>query len=316
MPDLDLATQPNDAFFKEVFSDPGRAAAFFRSHLPPEITTQVDWPLLALVPGSFVQTDLQQTHSDLLFSVPAGGRNLNLYLLFEHQSTVDPLLRLRLLGYMLEIMRSQVEIHGLPAPPVLAFVLHQGPDTWTVSEEFGDLFDLKGSLAEALGPYLPKFRHALLDLTRFDPAKEEDDRQIRVVLQLMKLARTKELLQFFGWLAEWKQVVSELPGDLLRLLLLYALHADSKLDVKQVSHKLQDNPQLQNSAMSIASKLIAEGREEGIEKGLWMGNVQMIQRFMEQTPTARAELETWPLDQLKARFAELEQEYAKRFKQA
>lgn len=62
--------------------------------------------------------------------------------------------------------------------------------------------------------------------------------------------------------------------------------------------------------MSIASKLIAEGREEG----LWIGRIEMIQRFIGQSPTPRSELETWSLEQLQALFAELEQEYAKRFK--
>ena len=32
---------PNDAFFKEMFSDPPRAIAFFQSHLPPAIVAKV-----------------------------------------------------------------------------------------------------------------------------------------------------------------------------------------------------------------------------------------------------------------------------------
>jgi hypothetical protein len=43
---------------------------------------------------------------------------------------------------------------------------------------------------------------------------------MRVVLQLMKLARQKELLRFFQWLAGIS--AKELPDNLLGLMLLYA----------------------------------------------------------------------------------------------
>jgi hypothetical protein len=40
--DIDLSTHPNDGYFKTVFSDPERAALFFRSHLPREHAAQID----------------------------------------------------------------------------------------------------------------------------------------------------------------------------------------------------------------------------------------------------------------------------------
>jgi predicted transposase YdaD len=87
--DIDLSTHPNDGYFKAVFSDPAHAAMFFQSHLPPALVARIDWPSLKLVPGSYVKQSLQQAHSDLLFSASAGGRETLLYLLFEHQTTVD-----------------------------------------------------------------------------------------------------------------------------------------------------------------------------------------------------------------------------------
>ena len=108
----------------------------------------------------------------------------------------------------------------MPLPPVLTFVFHQGPDAWNVSTAFEDLFELPEEASAALLPFLPKFHHALLDLTRFDPTTGEDDARLRAVLQLMKLARRKELLRFFQWLAAYS--ASELPDNLLGLMLLFA----------------------------------------------------------------------------------------------
>lgn len=90
---------------------------------------------------------------------------------------------------------------------------------------------MPGDGAADLLPFLPKFHHALLDLTRSDPATEEDDTRLRVVLELMKLARQKKLLRFSQWLAAVP--ANNLPDNLLSLMLLYALHADSDLDAEK-----------------------------------------------------------------------------------
>ena len=208
---LNLATHPHDAFFKEIFSNPEDAIAFFRSHLPVEIVRFCDWNSLEVLPGSFVKSTLQQTHSDLLFSVqmqsitsnatngePQHTEECLLYLLFEHQSSVDQAMPLRLLSYMVQIYLSHHEKRGLPLPPVIGFVLHQGPDKWTVSQQFCDLFDIPQS--SPLRPFLPTFDHGLLDLSQFDPALNEQEPGVRIVLQLMKFARDKRLLEFFDWL--------------------------------------------------------------------------------------------------------------------
>ena len=90
---------------------------------------------------------------------------------------------------------------------------------------FEDLFQLPEATVPDLLPYLPKFRHALLDLSCFEPGSMESETLLRVVLQLMKLVRKREILRFFEWLAQFP--AKTLPDDLLGLMLLYALHADS-----------------------------------------------------------------------------------------
>ena len=191
MDELEFHTQPNDAYFKAVFSDLRLARPFFKRRLPQELSTQMDWSTLALKPGSYVKRSLQQSQSDLLFSVRMGEQSVLLYLLFEHQTTVDPTMRLRLLGYMLEILQTHQREHGLPLPAVLPLVLNQGPERWTVSTCFEDAFALPET-AVGLLRYLPKFEHALIDLTQLDPDQDEDHAELKVALQLMKMARMKQ----------------------------------------------------------------------------------------------------------------------------
>jgi len=333
-PGTDLATQPNDAFFKAIFSEPRHAIAFFKSHLPANIAARIDWSSLSVVPTSFVKSSLQQVHSDLLFSVLLDGRVALLYLLFEHQSTVDPTMPLRFYGYIGEILTQQYKSHGLPLPPVLPFVLHQGPDHWNVSTAFEDLFALPEEIAADLLPFIPKFNHALLDLTRCDPAAEESDEQLKIVLHLMKLARQRKLLEYFRWLAE--SLVGKFPDSLLGRLLLYALHVDSELDAQQIYRSLKPNPDLEKRAMSVAEKLKAEGRMEGIsqgheegrekgreegisqgrEEGLWIGKIQTLEEFLEKNQTPREALEAMAAQELEALHQDLHQQYEVRFKRS
>jgi predicted transposase/invertase (TIGR01784 family) len=316
------AAHTNDGFFKAVFSQPEHATAFFKSHLPPAVTAKIDWQSLTALPGSFVKTSLQQVHSDLLFSVRIAERETLLYLLFEHQSSPDPAMPLRLLGYVTEIFIQHHKSHGLPLPPVLPFVFNQGPDSWNVSTTFEDLFELPQEIAADLLPFLPKFHHALLDLTRFDPATEEDDTRLRIVLQLMKLARQKELLRFFQWLAGFP--ARDLPDSLLGLMLLYALHSDSDLDAKKIYHTLSTNPELEKNAMSVAEKLKAEGRIEGLVEGrvegrvvgLWIGKIQILEEFLSLPASSSESLEVLSLDELKAIQERLHREYELRFKRS
>jgi hypothetical protein len=108
-----------------------------------------------------------------------------------------------------------------PLPPVLPFVFHQGPERWTPSVHFQDLFALPETTARDLLPFLPKFGHALLDLSRYNPATGESDLLLRIVLNLMKLVRQREILKFFAWLVQFP--AHALPDDLIGLMLLLRL---------------------------------------------------------------------------------------------
>ena len=302
---------PNDAFFKEMFSDPPRAIAFFQSYLPPAIVARVDWPTLKVLPTSFIKSGLQQVSADLLFNVKIGGDDALFYLLFEHQSTVDPSMPLRMFGYVFEILVQHHKEHGLPLPPVLPFVFHQGPDRWNVSTAFEDLFKFPDDLAADLLPFLPKFHHALLDLTRYDPEQDEDRHDLQSILQLMKFARMKQVLSYFEWYATKDLIIGEI---LLARLLIYVLHVDSDLDVEQIYRSLSSKSEAQKTIMSVAEKLLAKGRVEGRSQGYWLGRIQSLEEFLDLPQSSRETLELLTVAELEARHQELHREYQRRFK--
>ena len=132
--------------FKKTFSVPEHAAAEFRAVLPPRLVACTDFSTLALCPGSYVDEALSGSESDLLFSVQVSGRPALLYVLFEHQSSPDRLMPLRLLGYIVRILMRYVAeaksgSDALPLPVVVPVVLHHGEAGWSVATRLEDLFD-------------------------------------------------------------------------------------------------------------------------------------------------------------------------------
>jgi hypothetical protein len=202
---------------------------------------------------------------------------------------------------------------------VVGFVLHQGPAAWNVSTSFEDLFDLSPETAEALLPWLPKFRHALLDLTRCDPASEEDRADLRMVLHLMKCAREQRLLEFFDWLAqEYASLSAFLSSAVLRLSLGYAFNADARLDVEEIYRHLQAEPQLKHTAMTVAEKLIAKGRDEGRVEGwvggTWMGKLQVLQDLLGEAVTPGEVLRALSVEELEKRYRDCQARYDAQFR--
>lgn len=306
-----LATAPHDSFFKLVFARPERAAALFQRHLPPGTAAVIDWSTLTAEPASFIKTSLHRRQSDLLFSAQSshGGRQVFFHILFEHQSTVDPAMPLRLLAYMVEIWTHFAETHpGEPLPVVVPFLLHQGPDRWTVSPQFVRQFGLPEDLEAELRRYVPDFTHVLLDLTQRDPANEEEHPELQTVLLLMKMARERDdMTRFLRWLLEQTAPLAE---HLLRACLTYSLHADTDLDFGLMDGILGKHPKLKEPVMSTAMKLIAQGEARGI----WIGKLQNLQEMMNLPVTDKEDLQDHDVAALKSLFHALQREYNERFK--
>ena len=102
---------PHDGLFKSTFSQIEHARSELQSLLPAALGEHVQWSTLDLVSGEFLDPQLAHLQSDLLFTVDIGARSACLYVLFEHQSTVDRFMPLRLLRYMTRVWERFASDH-------------------------------------------------------------------------------------------------------------------------------------------------------------------------------------------------------------
>ncbi len=159
---------PDDKLLKATFSTSGNARAFFENHLPWGLSCAFEWDSLRLESSTFVDPQFAASESDLLFSLKLQGSDAFLYLLFEHQSSEDPWMALRLLSYILRIWERVAAAHPAPAklPAILPIVLAQGKSPWKTAPRLEDLLDLPVGMAEMLKTWQPSLKYHLLELVR------------------------------------------------------------------------------------------------------------------------------------------------------
>ena len=78
---------PHDKFFKELLGQPAAARDFITHYLPPDVVALLDLETLEVEKDTFIDDELSESLSDLLYSVRRlNDAKLFIYLLFEHKS--------------------------------------------------------------------------------------------------------------------------------------------------------------------------------------------------------------------------------------
>lgn len=269
---------PHDALVKAIFARPEHAEGELRRLLPPELAARIDWPTLALCSGSFVDDALRSRHTDLLFSASiAGESSVLLYLLFEHQSTDDPLMAFRLLRYMVRIWDDHLRDNpsAVRLPAILPLVLHHSSAGWISPTNFHALLDLDADMLPLVAAHVPSFRFLL------DDVSDETDEALRARamtalgrLVLFCLRHGREPARFVQEIARWLGLLAEAraaPGgpEALPLIWRYIVTTNNPADPHELVKQLLAvvGKEEEREIMSIADWYEDRGRQAGLEKG-------------------------------------------------
>ncbi|MBL4688856.1 MAG: Rpn family recombination-promoting nuclease/putative transposase, partial [Nannocystaceae bacterium] len=122
-------------------------------------------------PGSFQSANARDRFVDLLFSVERRDieSQVLVYVLFEHQSSDDWFMPLRMLQYMMRIWDSWIERTNATRPPlplILPVVLAHDERGWRAPQRFHDLFADDPGTRAILERFVPSFEFALDDLAK------------------------------------------------------------------------------------------------------------------------------------------------------
>lgn len=255
---------PHDATFRQFLSQPDVARDFMELHLPAELRALCDLSTLKLESGSFVEDDLRQYFSDVLFSLKTRrGDDNYVHVLIEHQSTPDRHMAFRLLRYAVAAMKRHLDAGHKKLPLVIPLLFYAGkrspyPYSTRWLDEFSD-----PALAESVyGSAFP-----LVDVTVIPDEEIAEHRSMAALTLLQKHIHQRDLAEVMdrltsvlvaGWLSS-SQIVS---------LVHYIIQAGETTDADVFLHKLaQRMPQQKDALMTIAEQLKQKGRQQGRLEG-------------------------------------------------
>lgn len=256
----------HDLFFKDVFSRREAAQSFLQNYLPQEVAALLDLSSLEISKDSFIDPELQEHFSDLLYKVALHeGRETYIYVLFEHKSYSDKLIAFQLLRYMVRIWEQSLK-QKQSLLPVLPLVIYHGRSHWRIPLEFEALLEVP----EVLKPYVPAYQYWVCDLSRYSDEEIQGVITLRVGLLLLKYIFRADLRHRFGEIISLLRAISERRTGLeyLEVILRYVANSAERMSEEELRQVVIEVIEEGGELMpTLVEQWLERGRQEGLERG-------------------------------------------------
>ena len=268
--------------------------------LSGEIVEHLDFDQAKRAPRSYLDATLRDSISDIVFTVPfrdaPNDDVVTIYILIEHQSTVDRMMGLRLHSYMYQIWNDQLEeqqkakvpVSQQRLSPILPIVFYTGGRRWKIPVTLNAVMDVP----ELMTRFVPTFDILFLNVQFTDvdvfleqnhpfgwlmsvakqvlaDEKSADDILMEALTRLDTLSPEESLLHAHAMIYLSHLVVSKRPQAERDNLIEHILIHNRDTEVK-------------NIIMTGADALIQQGKAEGLElgkvEGLELGKVEGLEQ--------------------------------------
>ena len=268
-----------------------------------DLVESLDFSNVQIVNTTFIADNFREQESDMVFLLPfkdTDKTEVMIYILIEHQSTVDPTMGFRLLFYMCQIWDQQrqkwvsenVQKRKWRFRPIIPVVFYTGKQRWQTLPALETLM----AVPEALTRFIPKFETLLLDVKGEPDANLlKTDRPFGWLMTVLKqeladtpmfISALERLGVHLGTLsdadqASWKQAIYY-----LYLLIFYRRSEEEREALEQLVSDHQQTLKLSGEEtelmQSMAEYYLEQGIQQGREQGIQQGREQGIQQGREQ----------------------------------
>ncbi|MCL4868366.1 MAG: Rpn family recombination-promoting nuclease/putative transposase [Anaerolineae bacterium] len=273
-------TNPHDKFFKEMFGQLELARDFLQNYLPAAVLNHLDLSQIQLEKESFIDPQLREHFSDLLFSVPRRD-NLGLafiFFLFEHKSFWYRWTWLQLLGYIVEFWKHQKDAGANTLSPIIPLVIYHGKEKWKGSRQLADLYDGP----EDLKLYLPDFIYPVYDFSYLSEEEIRGQASLQITLHILRHIFDGQLVEKLpGIFALFRELENQEKAlqSLVTVLRYLAVTAE-RVTPEQMQQVLAPVLQYQGDELmsTLAQQWIEEGRQQGMQQGMQQGLLQAMRQ--------------------------------------
>lgn len=263
---------PHDATFRQFLTQPDIARDFMALHLPPELRVRCDLSTLKLESGSFVEDDLRQYFSDVLYSLKTTAGDGYIHVLIEHQSAPDKHMAFRLMRYAVAAMQRHLKAGHKTLPLVIPILFYTGRRTpYPYSTRWLDEFD-----DPVLADRLYSHSFPLIDVTVIPDDEIMQHRSMAALSLLQKHIGQRDLTELMDRLVSILMAGDHSSSQVISLV-HYMVQAGETSDAKAFVRELARRvPQHENALMTIAQQLEQLGLEKGIEQGIEQGRKEGV----------------------------------------
>jgi len=265
---------PHDATFRQFLTQPEIARDFMELHLPAELRALCDLSTLKLESGSFVEDDLRQYFSDVLYSLKTTAGDGYVHVLIEHQSSPDRHMAFRLLRYAVAAMQRHLEAGHKKLPLVIPVLFYTGKRSpYPYSTRWLDEFDDPAVAEKLYGGSFP-----LTDITVIPDDDIMNHRSMAALTLLQKHIHQRDVATLTDRLATLL-MADYLSSSQVAVLIHYLLQAGESADSEAFVRELaQRVPQHGDALMTIAQQLEQKGIEIGRQEGIQLGEQRGIEK--------------------------------------
>lgn len=268
---------PHDATFQQFMRQPEIARDFLQLHLPVELCAVCDLSTMKLECSSFVEDNLRQYFSDVLYSMKtAAGDDGYIHVLIEHQSSPDKHMAFRLIRYAVAAMQRHLDEGHKKLPlviPVLFYMGKRSPYPYSTNwlHEFTDP-------VQALKLYSSDF--PLVDVTLIPDEDIMQHRSMAALTLLQKHIRHRDLAELTDKLSTILRS-DYLSSPQIASLIHYIIQAGDTANAEAFIRALAWRvPQYEEELMTIAQQLEQNGIKKGLEQGLKQGRQEVARNML------------------------------------
>jgi predicted transposase YdaD len=282
---------PHDRFFRSAMENRSVALAFMRYYLPEPVFQALDTDSLILQHDSYIDTELAESLSDLVYHCQLAGEDACISILIEHQSRPDVFMPVRIGHYLFSLLTKQLkqrqphstatESKKVPRrllTPVYALVFYHGqtspyPYSLQLADCFNDPLKLMANL----------FQHpiALIDINQLPDDQLKQQQWIGIVARALKHIRAADISPYLLDLLQDCEGLDDHSNqwlDFIRTLLHYAIGTGNVIDLEQLVESSQQLPKpIGDTFMTIAEQLEARGIEKGKAQGITLGEARGLE---------------------------------------
>ncbi|HGJ5866181.1 Rpn family recombination-promoting nuclease/putative transposase [Arsenophonus nasoniae] len=260
---------PHDAIFKQFLSEKETAQDFFDIWLPDEIKSLCDLNSLKVESSSFIDAEMKNYQSDILYSIKTEKGSGYLYLLIEHQSTPDKLMAWRLMRYSMAAMQKHLEAGHKKLPLVFPILFYTGEKSpYPYSTDWFDCFSGR-DIAERI--YTKPFK--LVDVTTLDDGEIMQHKRMALLELIQKHIRKRDISELLDSIVNLLSYNYYTDNQVITMFNYLIQEGNTKKPMEFITEIAKQSEKHEEALMTIAQQIEEIGIKKGLQQGMQQGKM-------------------------------------------